>query len=1044
MAAFIGEVWALFEQISPIWIELSFFVFFGLGFLFLRPDHWNKAGKKVKRKCVDEPEEKCDDAATRRAIEEEAERGNSKAVLAVWRKVSASWPTPAYVLRLVMQALVEESKQSVTDEIIRHMSSHSELMCNTRTAAVVLEVVARSGDLFLMMQLWNEMQAKLDIAAGMPVYEVLLGGFAAKGDHEMVAELVAEVRNRRLTLSPRSYCVIIKGFLKHNRIDDCLEKLCEMQAHIPQVPAFAVAQLFRVAGDSGRLDDIFDKAVAGKLEIPQEAAVIVLEACQRKGNLGLVQKLEQALRCSTDGLTQRDFEGIVKFYAHHNDQRALELFHEMQNLGLRISEGFVTGILTRCAESKFLRLAEEVISHWRSKEAMTVQLYSSLMKVYAFSSMYDKACDLYPQLLSEGLQPDGIMYSCLMKFAAECGRTMLSRELAEMLPNLDVQNFMALMRSAVRDRDATRAVALFRRWQASEVPVDIAAWNCCMDACISAGRIQQGRELLDEMVKTIPADIITYNTLMKGYCQVGDIDGAKRMIRELEAGGLQPNDVTYNCLINAAATNGSFEQAWDVIETMTRKNVTPDHYTIAIMMKTLKKVTNPRKVFQTLALIESSGVDVFSDEVMLNTVLETCIRHNETSRLEKILNGFLDSGLKPSIHTFASLLKAAGILKWPEKCWKLWNEMEARSLEPNDIVLGCMLNGLVSTGRIDEAVGLFRKTKEKIPGNTVLYSTLIKGFANSHRAAEAMEIWREMRREAVKVNVVVYNSVIDAHARMGLMKEVSELVEAMEPDGCQPDHITYSTIVKGYCVAGDLDKAMSVFRGSQQHLSDASSPSVIFNTILDGCVRQNRNDLADQLMEEMESLGVIPSTFTLSILIKMYGRRRQLEKAFQAMKELPQKYNFSCGAQVLTCLMCVCINNNALDRAFAVFDQIRELPGGADGKAFTSLILGCIRHGNLEAAAKLAEEAYGLADSGKPWHKQRQSQGADGIEAEPMVQLMRALSQKDLMASKGTLLLNKLEEKNPRLCATVKSSFLGSSDRQSRLCEGKGFRARRN
>jgi len=1043
MTGFASDFGALVEQMAPIWIELSFFVFFGLGFLFLRLDRWSKGGKKAKSKIVDEPEVTCDDAATRRAIEQEAERGNSKGVLAVWRNVSSVWPTPTYLLRAVMQAFLDESSKTMTDEIIRHMSTHSVMMCNTRTAAVVLEVVARAGNVLVMGQLWNEMQVKLDIASGMPVYEVLLGGFAAKGDHERVAELVSEIRSRHLNLNARSYCVVIKGFLKHNRIDDCLDKLCEMQAHIPQVPAFAVAQLFRIAGEAGRLDEIFDKAVEGNLEIPQEAAAIILEECQKKGNLRLVQKLELVLRQSTDGLTPRDFEGLVKIYAQQSDQHALTLFQEMMDAGIRISEGLCTGILARCAESKFLRLAEEVVAHWRSKEPMTVQLYSSFMKVYAYSNMYNEACDLYPQMLSEGLQPDGIMYSCLMKFAAECGRTALSQELAEMLPNLDVQNFMSLMRSAVRDRDAPRAVALFRRWQASDVPVDVAAWNCCLDACISAGQIKTGRALFDEMVNTIAADIITYNTLLKGYCQAGDIDGAKLLMREMEAGGLHPNDVTYNCLINASVTFGSFEQAWEVIDTMKKNNVAPDHYTIAIMMKSLKKVTSPRKVSQTLALIESSGVDVFSDEIMLNTVLETCIRHNESSRLEKILDGFLKCGLKPSTHTFASLIKAAGILKWPEQCWKLWNEMAVRGLEPNDIVLGCMLNGLVSTGRIDEAVDLFRKTKEKIPGNTVLYSTLIKGFANSHRAADAMEIWREMRRDAVKMNVVVYNALIDAHARMGLMKEVSELVEAMEPDGCQPDHITYSTIVKGYCVAGDLDKAMSVFRGSQQHVSDAASPSVIFNTILDGCVRTNRHDLADQLIEELESLGVTPSTFTLSILIKMYGRRRQLEKAFQAMTELPKKYSFSCGAQVWTCLMCVCINNQALDRAFTVFDQIRELPGGADGKAFTSLILGCIRHGNLDAASKLAEEAYGLSDSSKPWHKHRQSQAAEGIDAEAMVQLMRALTQKDLMGTRGSSLLNKLEEKNPRLCATVKSSLLGS-ERHGRHSEAHGPRSRRS
>mmetsp|Transcript_37327 Transcript_37327/g.115995 ORF Transcript_37327/g.115995 Transcript_37327/m.115995 type:complete len:93 (+) Transcript_37327:2-280(+) len=91
-------------------------------------------------------------------------------------------------------------------------------------------------------------------------------------------------------------------------------------------------------------------------------------------------------------------------------------------------------------------------------------------------------------------------------------------------------------------------------------------------------------------------------------------------------------------------------------------------------------------------------------------------------------------------------------------------------MEPNDIVLGCMLDALVCNGHIDEAVELFGKWKKRVPPNTVIYSTLIKGFANTHQADRAMAAWKEMRQEGVKMNTVVYNAVIDAQARIGCME----------------------------------------------------------------------------------------------------------------------------------------------------------------------------------------------------------------------------------------------------------------------------------
>ena len=44
-------------------------------------------------------------------------------------------------------------------------------------------------------------------------------------------------------------------------------------------------------------------------------------------------------------------------------------------------------------------------------------------------------------------------------------------------------------------------------------------------------------------------------------------------------------------------------------------------------------------------------------EVLLNTVVETCIRHKQYPRLEQVLMSFQASGLRPSVPAYASLIK---------------------------------------------------------------------------------------------------------------------------------------------------------------------------------------------------------------------------------------------------------------------------------------------------------------------------------------------------------------------------------------------------
>ena len=144
---------------------------------------------------------------------------------------------------------------------------------------------------------------------------------------------------------------------------------------------------------------------------------------------------------------------------------------------IRIGEGMTVGLLARCADSRFNRFAEELVRVVRARKGMTNPIYSALMKVYAFSARYDKAFDLYLEILADGLEPDSMMYGGLMKFAVECGRTDLSRTLGDTVPSWDIQAYMPLIRAAGRDKDVNRAFAVLKRLKDTGVSLDIAAYN---------------------------------------------------------------------------------------------------------------------------------------------------------------------------------------------------------------------------------------------------------------------------------------------------------------------------------------------------------------------------------------------------------------------------------------------------------------------------------------------------------------------------------------------------------------------------------------
>jgi len=300
-----------------------------------------------------------------------------------------------------------------------------------------------------------------------------------------------------------------------------------------------------------------------------------------------------------------------------------------------------------------------------------------------------------------------------------------------------------------------------------------------------------------------------------------------------------------------------------------------------------------------------------------------------------------------------------------------------------------------------------------------MYSTLIKGFSAASRTDEAMEMWQDIKDAGIPMNAVVYNALIDAQARSGNTEKIAQLRRAMQRDGVEPDAITYSTMVKSHCVKGDMSRALETLKEMQD--MGLVRDCVVFNTVLDWCTKHNRMDIADGVLEDFERLNIQPSNFTVGILVKMYGRRRQLERAFQVAQQLPAKWGFKPNAQVCTCLMSACFLNNSPGKAIEVFNDLLKV-GGADSKSLGVALNGLIRTGRVREAAALVEDALGLSTGSR-----RSSFTYETLPTECLEPLFTSLAQRGLAEEVAMPLISKLRKAGISINSRLLSSALDPS-----------------
>merc|ERR1719321_768081 len=436
-------------------------------------------------------------------------------------------------------------------------------------------------------------------------------------------------------------------------------------------------------------------------------------------------------------------------------------------------------------------------------------------------------------------------------------------------------------------------------------------------------------------------------------------------------------------MLNALVSTRDRKGMWALVEDMSAQGMRPNSVTCSIILKSLAGHSAPQDIRRAMELLDDMSEDM--DEVLFASVIEACVRIGQLDLLSAKLQQYAAKGGLAGLTapTYGSMIKAYGRAKDIEHVRSLWAEMVKREVKPTAITLGCMVDALVCNGFPDEAYTLVRTLPERDLLNTVIYSTLLKGFGQARQPERVQEVWEEMKAEGIASNTVTYNTMIDANARSGRMDKAEALFREMYA----PDIITYSTLVKGYCSYGDIDKGFAVLK--EMTTAGKHEPDeILYNSLLDGCAKQHRVDEALALVEDMHKNHVRPSNFTLSILVKLLGRSRRLNQAFTTVEETCKRFDLQANIHVYTCLIYACFQNRQMARALKLHDSmITEAGVEPDARTYAVLVRGCVGVGSLEKAADAVRAAYRLSPVALV-----QPSKAPGVEPRALEEVMSALS----------------------------------------------------
>merc|ERR1719356_1046869 len=185
---------------------------------------------------------------------------------------------------------------------------------------------------------------------------------------------------------------------------------------------------------------------------------------------------------------------------------------------------------------------------------------------------------------------------------------------------------------------------------------------------------------------------------------------------------------------------------------MQAASIRPNPVTCSILLK--GRLHSLADVSRTLALIDEMEQPM--DEVLFLSVVESCIRTGRLDLLSKQTEKFMNQGASSALTapTYGSMIKAYGHARDMKRVWELWNMMLASAVQPTAVTLGCMVEALVANCCTSDAWTLAQKLRNDESTanlvNTVIYSTILKGFANNKETDRVMSLYGEMKAHNIQ------------------------------------------------------------------------------------------------------------------------------------------------------------------------------------------------------------------------------------------------------------------------------------------------------
>ncbi|CAK9217321.1 unnamed protein product [Sphagnum troendelagicum] len=452
-------------------------------------------------------------------------------------------------------------------------------------------------------------------------------------------------------------------------------------------------------------------------------------------------------------------------------QKALELFHQMQQAGVEPATLTFVGVLNACSSIVGLEegrcVHDQVIASGCKSD---VFVGSSLVDMYAKCGSLEDAQRVFSKMPTQ----DAVTWTAMILGHVKCGQGQDALELFRQMQQEDVVTWTTMILGYVKCGQGSKALELFQQMHQEGVQSDPVTFVGVLNACASMVALEEGRHVHEQIIQSGYESVaFVGNSLIDMYAKCESIEDAKRVFNKLPSHDV----VSWNVMIFGHVKYRQGQKALELFRQMQEEGVQPAPMTLVGVLNACASVVALEEGRHAHDWGIKSGWD--SNVFVGNSLIDMYAKCGSLEDALKVFNKM------PSrdVVTWNAMIGGYAIHGHGKEALQQFEQMHEEVVQPDDITFVCLLSACSHSGLVDEGLRCYSSmsTVYMISVNLEHYTCMVNLLGRAGRLHEAENMLKAM---PCKPNAGVWRALLGAcriHGNVEMGERVAKQVLELEP-----------------------------------------------------------------------------------------------------------------------------------------------------------------------------------------------------------------------------------------------------------------------